>query len=75
MTSFFDGVTILLLCDSQGQIKGSFVRLVLLIQAFYRLFLQTESNGTVLSTNWDEVGKGKVEMKPPDGMEYKEYPK
>ncbi|EUB64308.1 Suppressor of G2 allele of SKP1 [Echinococcus granulosus] len=35
----------------------------------------TESNGTVLSTNWDEVGKGKVEMKPPDGMEYKEYPK
>ncbi|VDN96662.1 unnamed protein product [Rodentolepis nana] len=34
-----------------------------------------ESNGTVLSTNWDEVGKGKVEMKPPDGMEFKEYAK
>ncbi|VDL48394.1 unnamed protein product [Hymenolepis diminuta] len=34
-----------------------------------------ESNGTVLSTNWDEVGKGKVEMKPPDGMEFKEYPR
>ncbi|TGZ64999.1 hypothetical protein CRM22_006090 [Opisthorchis felineus] len=33
----------------------------------------TESGGTVLSTNWDEVGKGKVEMKPPDGMEYKKY--
>nr|CDS27253.1 Suppressor of G2 allele of SKP1 [Hymenolepis microstoma] len=34
-----------------------------------------ESNGTVLSTNWEEVGKGKVEMKPPDGMEFKEYAK
>ncbi|THD20245.1 Suppressor of G2 allele of SKP1 [Fasciola hepatica] len=33
----------------------------------------TESQGTVLSTNWGEVGKGKVEMKPPDGMEYKKY--
>jgi suppressor of G2 allele of SKP1 len=27
-----------------------------------------ESNGTVLSTNWAEVGKGKVETSPPDGM-------
>lgn len=32
-----------------------------------------ESGGTVLSTNWDEVGKKKVDMKPPDGMEYKKY--
>uniref|UniRef100_A0A183SE50 SGS domain-containing protein n=1 Tax=Schistocephalus solidus TaxID=70667 RepID=A0A183SE50_SCHSO len=36
--------------------------------------LTTESGGTVLSTNWDEVGKGKVEVKPPDGMEYRKYP-
>ncbi|KAL9579669.1 MAG: hypothetical protein Q9212_004971 [Teloschistes hypoglaucus] len=28
-----------------------------------------ESNGTALSTNWSEVGKGKVETQPPDGME------
>ncbi|KAF2455562.1 SGS domain-containing protein [Lineolata rhizophorae] len=28
-----------------------------------------ESNGTALSTNWDEVSKGKVETQPPDGME------
>ena len=27
-----------------------------------------ESNGTALSTNWAEVGKGKVETSPPDGM-------
>jgi len=27
-----------------------------------------ESGGTVLSTNWSEVGKGKVEISPPDGM-------
>ncbi|KAL3313048.1 Suppressor of G2 allele of SKP1 [Cichlidogyrus casuarinus] len=33
----------------------------------------TESNGTVLSTNWNEVGAKPVEMQPPDGMEYKNY--
>ena len=27
-----------------------------------------ESNGTALSTNWEEVSKGKVETSPPDGM-------
>ncbi|XP_015601424.1 protein SGT1 homolog [Cephus cinctus] len=32
-----------------------------------------ESGGTVLSTNWSEVGKGKVEKKPPDGMEWKTW--
>lgn len=33
----------------------------------------TESGGTALSTNWDEVGKGKVEVKPPSGSEYKKW--
>ncbi|KAG2184913.1 hypothetical protein INT43_000826 [Umbelopsis isabellina] len=32
-----------------------------------------ESNGTCLSTNWDEVSKGKVETKPPEGMIAKKY--
>jgi len=32
-----------------------------------------ESGGTVLSTNWEEVGKKKVEISPPDGMEYKKW--
>ncbi|KAL8770934.1 MAG: hypothetical protein Q9203_005070 [Teloschistes exilis] len=32
-----------------------------------------ESNGTALSTNWSEVGKGKVETQPPDGMEAKRW--
>jgi len=32
-----------------------------------------ESGGTVLSTNWDEVGKGKVKGSPPDGMEMKNW--
>ncbi len=32
-----------------------------------------ESGGTVLSTNWKDIGSKKVECKPPDGMEYKEY--
>jgi suppressor of G2 allele of SKP1 len=32
-----------------------------------------ESGGTVLSTNWKEVGDKPVEVKPPDGMEYKKW--
>ncbi|KDQ16806.1 hypothetical protein BOTBODRAFT_30699 [Botryobasidium botryosum FD-172 SS1] len=32
-----------------------------------------ESGGTALSTNWDEVKKGKVEVKPPHGSEAKKY--
>jgi len=38
-----------------------------MIKSFY------ESGGTVLSTNWDEVGKEKVDIKPPDGMEFKKW--
>ena len=33
----------------------------------------TESNGTALSTNWEEVGRGKVETSPPEGMESREW--
>ncbi|XP_060754705.1 protein SGT1 homolog [Neoarius graeffei] len=32
-----------------------------------------ESGGTVLSTNWTDVGKRKVEVNPPDDMEWKQY--
>ena len=32
-----------------------------------------ESNGTVLSTDWSEVGKKKVETSPPDGMVAKKW--
>jgi len=32
-----------------------------------------ESGGTVLSTNWNEIAAGKVDVKPPDGMEYKSW--
>ncbi|KAK9745335.1 CS domain [Popillia japonica] len=32
-----------------------------------------ESGGTVLSTNWDEIKKDKVPVKPPDGMEWKKW--
>ena len=35
--------------------------------------LQQESGGTVLSTNWNEVGKDKVTVKPPDGVEFKKW--
>jgi len=32
-----------------------------------------ESGGTVLSTNWDEVGKGEVKGQPPKGMDMKQW--
>ncbi|KAG8160815.1 hypothetical protein KVR01_009079 [Diaporthe batatas] len=32
-----------------------------------------ESNGTALSTDWNEVSKGKVETSPPTGMEEKKW--
>lgn len=32
-----------------------------------------ESGGTVLSTNWKDVSKDKVEIKPPEGMEWKKW--
>ena len=32
-----------------------------------------ESNGTVLSTNWNDIGGKKTEMQCPDGMEFKKY--
>ena len=41
------------------------------IHKFYSL--QSESGGTVLSTNWSEVGNKKVDVKTPDGMEHKKY--
>jgi len=35
----------------------------------------SESNGTALSTNWDEVAKGTVATQPPDGVEAKPWQK
>ncbi|TFY80945.1 hypothetical protein EWM64_g3066 [Hericium alpestre] len=32
-----------------------------------------ESGGTTLSTNWEEVGKAPVTVKPPTGSEYKKW--
>jgi suppressor of G2 allele of SKP1 len=32
-----------------------------------------ESGGTTLSTNWEDVKKGKVEVKPPTGSEWKKW--
>ncbi|KAG5352277.1 SGT1 B like protein [Termitomyces sp. T112] len=33
----------------------------------------SESGGTTLSTNWDEVKKERVEVKPPQGSEWKKW--
>lgn len=42
---------------------------------YIHIHQQQESGGTVLSTNWSDIGKEKVERKPPDGMEWKQYEK
>ena len=34
---------------------------------------QQESGGIVLSTNWSEVAREKVDVKPPDGVEFKKW--
>jgi suppressor of G2 allele of SKP1 len=33
----------------------------------------SESGGTVLSTNWQDVGTKKVEVQPPEGMEARKW--
>ncbi len=45
----------------------------ILFKIFLPFILQQESGGTVLSTNWKEIGEKKVDVKPPDGMEYKQW--
>jgi len=32
-----------------------------------------ESNGTVLSTNWKDVGAKKIEPSPPEGMDLRKW--
>ena len=39
----------------------------------YIFLLQQQSGGTVLSTNWADIGKKDVDIKPPDGMEFKKW--
>lgn len=48
-------------CDGSDEVK----------RAMNKSFM--ESGGTVLSTNWKDVGKRKVEMNPPDDVEFKKY--
>ncbi|VDN03993.1 unnamed protein product [Thelazia callipaeda] len=33
----------------------------------------TESSGTVLSTNWQEISKKRTRIRPPEGMEFKKW--
>lgn len=44
-----------------------------LTRAGSHLASQVESAGTVLSTNWKDVGKRKVAMSPPEDVEFKKY--
>lgn len=48
-------------CNSSDEVR----------RAMNKSFL--ESGGTVLSTNWQEIGEKQVEVKPPDGTEFKRW--
>uniref|UniRef100_A0A8C3G345 SGT1 homolog, MIS12 kinetochore complex assembly cochaperone n=1 Tax=Cyclopterus lumpus TaxID=8103 RepID=A0A8C3G345_CYCLU len=48
-------------CDGTDEVK----------RAMNKSFM--ESGGTVLSTNWVDVGKRKVDMSPPEDVEFKKY--
>ncbi|KAM6990685.1 LOW QUALITY PROTEIN: protein SGT1 homolog [Tautogolabrus adspersus] len=48
-------------CDGTDEVK----------RAMNKSFM--ESGGTVLSTNWKDVGKRKVDVSPPDDAEFKKY--
>lgn len=37
------------------------------------ILFQYESGGTCLSTDWKDVSKKKMKVKPPDGMEFKKW--
>jgi hypothetical protein len=44
------------------------------IHTYLKYFLfKLESGGTVLSTNWKDVGAKTLDVKPPDGMEFKKW--
>ena len=44
-----------------------------LIKPLYFYCVKVESGGTTLSTNWSDVGAKKLDVKPPDGMEWKTW--
>lgn len=66
-------VSILILSDSNLIIKNKITTVKFRSCHMTFCFAQLESNGTVLSTNWKEVGTKKVEGSPPDGMELKKW--
>lgn len=49
------------------------VPITFMLLTYVFIFSQMESGGTVLSTNWKEVAGQKVDVKPPDGMEWKKW--
>jgi hypothetical protein len=56
-----------------GQVFSTRYLLINLSFIYYLLYLQQESGGTVLSTNWKEVERETVEVKAPDGMEWRKW--
>ena len=72
---FFEGgwLSIFLSKDMGGGVAYTRGRLTRASTVYFFFFFQSESGGTVLSTNWKDIEKQKTEVKAPDGMEYKKY--
>lgn len=60
-------------CLSLKKLHFSLIRLIYFI--LLSLFFKSESGGTVLSTNWKEVGEKKIDIQAPDGLEFKKWDK
>ena len=67
--------------ETRRAMNKSFVSLItvivvvseILYNAVNIYLIKSESGGTVLSTNWNEIGAQKVDIKAPDGMEWKKW--
>lgn len=79
----FFGLSNFVFCFCFIKIKGEGDALVNLFQKIYGSSSEEvrramnksymESGGTVLSTNWSEIGKDKVAVQPPDGTEFRKW--
>jgi len=62
--------------ESDAEINGLFQKIYATATPEVRRAMNksfTESGGTVLSTNWQEVGEKKVDVKPPEGTEFQKW--
>lgn len=53
--------------------KSFVINIKILFEKLIKYLFKSESGGTVLSTNWSDVGAKKLDVKAPDGMEWRKW--